>query len=183
MKTIIACVTGLLIAAGAQAQSGGYVSLSGGMSKFNEDCTGTSSCDTTGNAAALVGGYEIFKGIAIEGVYLNFGQAKASGLGVNVRIKSNAVGLGGAFRVPLGSSANLVARLGVARVQVDALGSGLGVTVTEKESTTQPYAAIGINWFFTPSAYAEAAYTSTQGSLFGDKATISAFTVGLGLRF
>ena len=183
MKQNLVFIAGLLAAMVSQAQQGGYVAVGGGMSKYNEDCSGTTNCDTTGNAFKLTGGYELFNGFAVEGVYLNFGKARARASGIDVAIKSNAVGAGGAFFARLNPSLALVARLGVARVKVSATAAGLGGTFSDSENTTKPYAGIGLTWAFVPAAYLDVGWDSTQGKLSGSKETISAFTVGVGLRF
>lgn len=183
MKKTLLLTAGLLAAMASQAQQGGYIAAGGGVSKYNDDCSGTTSCDTTGNAFRFTGGYEFGNGLAVEGIYLNFGKAKARASGVDVNIKSNAVGVGGAFIARLNPSLALVARLGVARVKVSATASALGVNVSDSENTTKPYAGIGLSWAFVPTAYLDVGWDSTQGKLGGEKETISAFTVGVGLRF
>ena len=183
MKKHFVLIAGLLAAMASQAEQGAYIAAGGGVSKYNDDCTGTSSCDTSGNAFKFTGGYELGGGFAVEGVFLNFGKSTARSGPINVTIKSTAIGAGGAFIGRLNPSLALVARLGLARVKMSGSGSGLGVSFANSETTTKPYAGLGLTWAFMPSAYLDVSGDRTQGKLLGSKGTISALTVGVGLRF
>jgi OmpA-OmpF porin, OOP family len=171
-------------AAHAADDLGPYLVIGGGQSSFNEDCTGLSNCDKTGNAFKIVGGYGFGGGLAAEVLVLNFGKASASGSGVSVELKADAVGLGGAFRAPVGADGVLGVRLGVARVKVKLEGrAGSTVLLTESESSTKAYAGLFGAYRFTPTVSAELAFDSTQGKFDGQSETIRAITIGVGIKF
>jgi len=171
-------------AAHAAEDVGPYVVIGGGQSNFNEDCTGLSNCDKSGNAFKIVGGYGFAGGLAAEVLILNFGKASASGSGVTVDLKADAVGLGGAFRAPVGADGVLGVRLGLARVKVKLEGrSGSTLLLNESESSTKAYAGLFGAYRFTPTVSAELAYDSTQGKFDGQSETIRAITIGIGIKF
>lgn len=182
MKTLFIVAAGLTLALAAQAQTpaGGYLAVGAGVSKYNDSCEGLSQCDTTGTGFKFTGGYALGNGFAVEGVYLNFGKSSASAAGLSVEVKSTAFGLGGAYTLPLSSSWDFVARLGVARVKTKGTVIGLG---SASDTGTSPYFGLALGWKMSPSTYLELGWDSTQARFEGEKESVSALTLGLGLRF
>lgn len=168
------------MAAQAQTAAGGYVGIGAGMSKYNESCEGVSNCDTTGTALKFTGGYALGNGLAIEGLYLGFGKMKGSLAGTSVEIKSTAVGIGGAYAFPMGKDSALIARLGVARVKTKGTVIGFG---SESENGTSAYFGLAATWNLSPSTYLEVAWDGTQAKFGDGKESVSALTLGVGLRF
>jgi OmpA-OmpF porin, OOP family len=174
----------LLAAAGmAQAQDTGYLMLGGGRSDFNVDCTGTSSCDTSGSAFQVVGGYRLGGGWAFEGLYANFGKTTATAGGIGVDIKATALGAGAAYIADLGSGFGATLRLGLASVEMkgNARVGGAGGSVSD--SKAQLYAGLGLSYAFSKSISTELGYLSTRGEIVGEKGNISALTLSVNFAF
>jgi len=176
--TVLGCLL-----AGGQAQAAEpavYLLGAGGSSHHNNDCTGTTNCDNTGNAFKLLGGYRFGNGVAIEATSFDFGKSKASALGINLELKAKAVGLGAAVYAELAPSWVGTLRLGVASVKMTATGSN---GYNSSESSTNAYVGLAIAYHFTPAVSAELGYDSTKGKILGESGNISAVTVGVGVKF
>lgn len=144
-----------LASASAFADAQGYVTVGVGATKVDIDCTGTSSCDDTGTAAKVVGGWEFTKDFAAEVSYNYLGQMKATftndptiGTG-DVAIKASYVGLGVAWRPTFGNNFGGLVRAGAAFVntKVDVTSSALGPG-NESHSSTHPYFGLGLTYAF-----------------------------------
>lgn len=190
MKTtlsLLALATGALFATtAAQAQqgpSGVVLGVAGGISKYNDSCAGTTSCDTTGSALRLNAGYGLGNGLVVEAVSFNFGKLKGSGGGVSAEIQATAVGGGIAYYATMSPSTALFTRLGLASVKAKATGSGFGFSFSDSESQTALYAGIGFAWNLSQNTAVELAWETTQLKYGGEKEAVSAATLGLSLRF
>lgn len=194
MKRLFCIAAGMALAASAQAQSSkpapAYLTLSGGGSSYNVDCAGTSSCDKSGSAVRLLGGYRLNSNLGVEGIYMNLGQSKASvntpGVGlINAKVKSSFFGGGVAGYLPFGTGFEAAARLGLASVDTKLSGSiGSGVVVpAASERKAKLYAGLSLSYAFSQSLAADVSWDSTNFEVIGEKATVTALTVGLSLRF
>ncbi len=133
----------LTLSAGASAQSAyGVVSL--GSSRLNVDCTGTTTCDKTGTAYKLLGGYKFSPNFAAEVGFFGFGKAKASDAIGTVELSNTAVGAGVAFHQDLSPNWNFVARVGVASVKTKILATVSGVGVARVEQAAGRAAILGV---------------------------------------
>ncbi len=63
-KQFLVATAALVAASAASAQ--GYVTLSGGPTRINLDCAGTTACDNNGTGFKLMGGYKFSKELAVE---------------------------------------------------------------------------------------------------------------------
>lgn len=175
-----------LVATAAQAQQGpaGLVlGAAAGISKFNDSCAGTTSCDTTDRALRLNLGYGFGNGLVAEAVSFNFGKLKASSGGINAELQATALGGGIAYYATLSPGSALFTRLGLASVKAKVTGSGFGVRVTDSESQTALYAGLGFAWNLNPGTAVELAWETTQVKYGGEKEAVSAATVGVSFRF
>jgi OOP family OmpA-OmpF porin len=154
-----------------------------GISKFNDSCAGTTSCDTTDRALRLNVGYGFGNGLVAEAVSFNFGKLKASASGVTAELKATALGGGIAYYATLSPNSALFTRLGLANVKAKVTGSGFGVRVTDSESHTALYAGLGFAWNLNPSTAIELAWETTRVKYGGEKEAVSAATVGVSFRF
>ena len=118
----------LTLSAGASAQAT-YGVVSVGSSRLNVDCTGTTTCDKTGTAYKLLGGYKFSPNFAAEAGFFGFGKAKASDPTVTAEIANTAFGAGVAFHQDLSADWNLVARVGLASMKTKITGTVVGVAV------------------------------------------------------
>lgn len=177
---------GTLLATGtaqAAGETGAYLLAGGGISHFNNDCTGVAKCDNTGSSTKLLGGYRFGNGLAAEVVALDFGKATGVVSGVNVEVKGKATGVGVAVYGQFGSNWVGTARLGAANVKVTGTGSLGAVTISQSESTTSTYVGFGMAYHFTPMVSAELGLDAVSGKFSGETATLRALTLSLGVKF
>jgi hypothetical protein len=189
MKHCIALAAGLLLAGAAQAQTGLYTSIGGGLSSYNLDCAGTTQCDNSGSALRAAFGWRSQSNFGVEAVYINFGKASASlnvpGSGlVSVEVKTSMLGAGAVMFLPLGSNFDLALRLGVANVEAKTGGSISNVSVDlGTDKTTNVYAGIGGSYAITSNLRVELNWDSTRFEAVGDEANVGALTAGLRFTF
>ena len=176
--TVLAC----LFSAGPSraAETAGYLLAAGGSSHQNNDCSGLSSCDNTGNAFKVVGGYRFGNGLAMEAVSYDFGKATARLQGLTLQVKAKAVGIGAAVYAELAPNWVATVRLGIASVKMKANANN---GFSASEDSTNAYAGLAIAYHFTPAVSAELGFDSTKGKLLGETGNISAVTVGVGVKF
>jgi len=159
-----------------------YASIGAGRSSIALDCEGLSGCDNSGSALRLGAGWRSASGLAAEVLLLNFGKASASvpDAGIDLSVKSRAVGVGGAYFHNFTPDLTGVARLGVARVRSRLEVPGQG---SSSQTATRPYFGLGLSWALTPALQAEVTLDLARGKLADDSFQLRAFTVGLGVRF
>jgi opacity protein-like surface antigen len=165
------------------ADTGGYLFAGAGQSRYNEDCSGVNDCETTATASRFLGGYRFSKSLAGEVLVLDFGKIGGNSGGVSVDLKATAVGAGVALLADLSPNWRGALRLGVAQVKVKANGRFGGISVSDADTSTQAYFGLGLGYAFTDTVSLEFAFDGTQGKYGGQKESISAWTVGLGVRF
>lgn len=179
----------LLVTVGmAQAQSTGYLLLGGGRSDFNADCSGTNSCDTSGSALQLIGGYRFAGGWAVEGLYANLGKTTATavvpGVGnASLEVKATALGAGGAYSADLGSGLGATVRVGLASVEMKGRARAGNAIGDISDSKAELYAGLGLSYAFSKSIGTELGYLRTQGEIAGEKGAISAITLSVSFAF
>jgi OmpA-OmpF porin, OOP family len=184
-------VASALVATGstfAADTPGGYLLIAGGTSHVSADCSGTSSCDNNGNSFKLVGGWRLGGGIAIEGVALDLGKAKASvPIGsslVQGELKSKGYGVGLAVYGDLSPTWSATARLGIASMKGTVNVSSGSLSGSDSKTSTTAYVGLGLAYRFTDTVSAELGFDSTRVKFPGDEdATVRAFTLGVGIRF
>lgn len=139
-----------LPAAAQMNMSAFYVGASVGQSKFKDSCTGLPagvSCDEKDTAWRILGGYQFSPNFAAELGYHNFGETKASGGGVDAKIKANAweaVGLG---ILPVASQFGVYGKLGLHHSEAK-LDSNVGIT--GKDTGNGWTAGGGVQWDVMP---------------------------------
>lgn len=166
-----------LLSTGAMAQA--YVSADVGAGHINLDCEGVASCDNSGTAAKITGGYTFGQGFSAELGYVNFGKAKASDSGVSGSIKVDGFTVGAAYRLPAGEAFGVNFRAGIARLKTKVSGSidGLG-SASESETHTKPYFGIGIDYAITKNFKVQAGADFSKAEFYDEKASVRALTVG-----
>ena len=177
-----------LLVACAPAFAQGYVTLSGGPTKLDSDCTGTTRCDNTGTGFKLLGGYKFTNEIAVEAGYLNFGKASATvvvpGAGsVDLAIKTAGFGGGIAVMAPIANDWLFAARLGLAQVKAKADGRVGNATVSLSDSNPQLYAGLAFGYRFNKNASIDLSFDSSRSEFEGEKANVTMFGVGLTFSF
>lgn len=168
-----------LLSSAAMAQ--GYVGIGAGASHLNGDCTGTTSCDTSGNSIKVYGGYGFGNGLSVELGYLDFGKATATVGGINGSIKTSGLLLGGAWRAAFSPDWGGSLRLGLANVKTEVNASGGGASGSASETTTQPYFGFGIDYALSKNAKVELGADFSRSEIQGSKGDVRA--IGIGVRF
>ncbi|MBL8345969.1 MAG: hypothetical protein JNN03_11045 [Rubrivivax sp.] len=180
---MIAAATLMVLATAAQAQ--GYVGAAAGVTKLNDSCAGTVTCDTTGSGFKVYGGYKFMPFLGAELVHFNFGKAKATSLvgatTVAVEIEPGGFGLGVAATTDLAANVPATARLGVASIKTKSSGSAQGVSVSSSESSTQAYFGLDIGYAFSKSLAASLSADFSRAKTSGETAAVR--LVGAGIRF
>lgn len=162
----------------------GYVSIAGGTSRVNLDCSGLSNCDKTGTAIKLVGGYSFGNGLSAEIGYLDFGKAKVASGGVTAEAKAAGPTLGLAYTAPIGTDFAAVLRAGVAGIKTKLTGSvaGLG-SASDSETNAAAYVGVGLNYAISKAVKVELGFDASRVEFDGEKGNVRAVTVGLRFDF
>jgi opacity protein-like surface antigen len=174
-------VSALLLSGGAMAQ--GYVSFAAGQSKFVDTCSGISSCDDTGTALKVVGGYSIAEVFSLELGYLNFGKAKAFAFGANAEASASAVTLGGAFKANFTPDFAVHARLGIASVKTKVTTTSSFFNSSASETKAKAYYGLGLSYAVSREVAVEAGIDASKAELQGAKNDVRAITVGARFSF
>ncbi len=185
MKTSIKSLSALLACAlmSGAALADTYVGGSVGTSHLSMDCAGTTSCDNNDTSYKLVGGYRFGNGLAAELGFHGFGTAKASVSGVDVSAKATAVTLAAVYQIDVSDTWGLVGRLGVASVKAKVSGSMGGASASVKDTNTNAYYGLGVNYKLTNELRVELAADSTKAEIDGEKATVRSYNLGLTYSF
>lgn len=167
----------------SSAMADAYVGGSLGSSHLSLDCTGTTTCDNTGSAYKFIGGYRFGNGFAGELGFHDFGKATATVSGVDLTAKATAITLAAAYQANLSDDWGLVGRLGVASVRAKISGALGGVSSSVKDTKTNAYFGLGVNYKLTSDLRVELGADSTKAEIDGDKATVRAYSLGLNYSF
>lgn len=174
-------VSALLLSGGVMAQ--GYASFAAGQSQHVDTCSGVPSCDETGTAFKVVGGYNINEVLGLEIGYLDFGKAKASGFGITAELLVSAFTVGGAFKANFTPDFAGHLRLGVASVKTKGTATDNVSRFSASETNAQPYYGFGLSYAFSKEWAVEAGADFSKAELQGGKNDVRAITVGLRASF
>ncbi len=169
----------------SSANPGGFVYGAVGRSDYNNDCTGFNECKNSGTFSKLGGGYRFAGGWALEGLALNFGKTSAvdNSTRIKVELKASGFGVGGAYFIDLAPRVTAVARLGVARMKFEGVGTVSNFRVNLSESSTKVYSGLGVAYSFTNALSGELAFDASSAKFNGESSNVNAFSAGLGFRF
>lgn len=150
-KTIITAAIFAIAAIGAaqaQALDNVYVQGNFGATKVDADCGDVDSCDTKDTGMKALIGYGLGNGFSAELGYINFGQAKASGVdegdAYKVTLKAHSVTLGAAYTYPITNEFSVIGRAGFAFNKVKGSATYAGEKASDSESKTKPYFGVGL---------------------------------------
>jgi OOP family OmpA-OmpF porin len=176
----------LLVCGAAVAQ--GYVGVSAGQAKVDIDCRGTLTCDDTGNAYKIFGGWMLTPNLGIEGAYYNQGKVRQTlndpTLGdVRAEFKGDGLGLYGVGVLPF-DRLSVFAKLGVvsSKVKVSATSSVFGSSSDSDRSTKAAW-GLGAGYEFTKNIGARLEFERMRVEFEGEKADVDLTTVGVLYRF
>lgn len=191
MKKLIASaalVAAPLLAFTGHASAQTYVTLGIGSGHLNVDCEGL-SCDKQGTAGKIVGGYTFNNGFAVEAGYFQLGRAKAServsGIAVGLDAKSTGFALGLAYQGEIAKNwtSALRAGFGSNKVRLTASAPGTPVTVSDSETSTQPYFGFGVGYAVSPTVSVGLDFDGTRIKYDGETANVRVLTAALQMRF
>ncbi len=179
----IAAAAALSLPVFAQSLS---IDVAVGQSKVDIDCAGTTRCDDSDTLARAILGYEFAPNWTAELTLAQLGKfsvaANVPPVGnVQVTGKVRSVGLGVAGVLPLNDSFAFTGRLGVASNKTSFSGSAAGISATDSETHTAPYAGIGLSYALSKTVSASLNLDRTQVEYQGDKASVT--SVGLGVKW
>lgn len=185
-KRIVVAIAAATLAGLASAQ--GYAGVGIGQSRAKLDCTGADTCDKTGAAFRLYGGYQFTPNLALEAAFFDQGKARVTGtdpeLGsIGGDFKGQGVGLWGVLAAPM-EAASFYAKLGVvsSRIKLDASSSVLG-TASAAERHTRGAWGLGASYEFAPKWVARLDYERFRARFMDEKVSVDLLTLGAHYRF
>jgi OmpA-OmpF porin, OOP family len=180
-KQVLLAAAALALSGAAAAQTYGVISV--GTSKHNIDCAGAATCDESGNAFKLLGGYKFNPNFAVEAGYMNFGKSRAADPGVSLDLTVDGFGIGGAFHQDFATNWNFVARLGLAQMKTKANATLGGSSGSDSESNAQLYGGLGIGYKLTKQLSVGASWDFSKAEIAGEKGNVNAYSLGLTFDF
>lgn len=178
--------------------SGWYAGASAGWSRYTDNCPNAIpvgvSCDDSGGAYSVFGGYQFIRYFGVELGYVDLGKAGAAtpSAGTTESVKARGLELLGVGALPIGSRFELYAKAGVYVVDVDYACSGCTSISSLSETASDFTYGIGAIVSFSKNfglrlqyqRYQDVGFDTAIGSTaIKDKGDIDAFTVGLIFRF
>jgi OmpA-OmpF porin, OOP family len=180
-KQVLLAVAALALSSVAAAQTYGVISA--GKSKHDLDCDGAATCDDSGTAFKLLGGYKFTPNFAVEGGYMSYGKTKAADTGISLNLEVDGFGIGGAFHQDFATNWNFAARLGVAQMKAKARATAGGISGSDSDSSAQPYGGLSLGYRFTKQLSLDAAWDFSRAKVAGEKVDVRALSLGLTFDF
>jgi opacity protein-like surface antigen len=177
----------VMAATGASAQSA-YLGVAGGVTRHDVDCTGTVSCDKSGSGYKAYLGYHVNPAFSVEALVYDVGTFSGSvnlpGTGlVNAAFKTTGFGLAGVVNLPLGPSAELLARLGAGSNKMKVSLTSGSLVGSDSETKTHLLWGIGMGFKLNPNLSLRAEIDGTAGTYADEKFQATLLSLGLSLRF
>jgi OOP family OmpA-OmpF porin len=194
-----------LIAAGAGTglpalaqDSGWYGGAGAGWSRYTDICPNAIpvgvSCDDSGSAYSIFGGYQFIKYLGVELGYVDLGKAGAAtpATGMSETVKGKGFELLGVATLPIGSQFEMYAKAGVYFMDVDYACSGCTSISSLSETATDLTYGLGAIVSFSKNFGLRAQYQRYQDVGFDSpigsaaikaKGDVDVFTLGLLFRF
>jgi OOP family OmpA-OmpF porin len=154
-------VAGLLLSTGpapafAQDDAGFYVGGGIGQSELKDACDGdgltVTDCDDTDTAWKLFAGYSFNKYFAVEGGYIDFGEASLTGTELGIPFSATAEAWGitahAVGALPIWEGFSIIGRAGAVFWNVDTEVSALGLTASEDDDGISLAVGAGVQWMF-----------------------------------
>lgn len=195
-KSLLAIAAGVALAGVTAASAQGYAGAGAGPARIDIDCTGATSCDKSSTGYKLYGGYQFGGGLAVEGVYFNWGKAKASAtetivngegpttVNGQLKVKADGIGIGVAYFFPLSPAWVPVVRAGIVRNSANTTASIDSMSASDTFRNTTGYLGFGVGYKFTPNltATGELDFSKIKYAP-SEKADTRLFSVGLRYNF
>ena len=201
-----AVLAGAALSASAQlVEPRGYIGANYGVSRYDVDGCGSGfSCDESGKAWRVHAGYQFYPWLAIEGAYLNFGEAEVPGVLLNPPagttslptpsdLRTSAFVLSAVGRIPIGPAA-LFAKVGYgavtakfsgnSRVQNNTTGAITFFNSVARESEGKFVYGLGASVDFAAAWRARFDWDRTKAKdNINPGYDIDMYTLGIGYRF
>jgi OmpA-OmpF porin, OOP family len=163
-----------------------YVGGSAGTTEANLNCAGTLGCNNDGTGGKLFAGYSFGNGLALEGVYQNFGEAKSTlddaGTAVDVVLGATSVGFGLAIGGAASDDWSFIVRVGMARNKVKSrIGAAPGPS--DGRQSTQVYSGASIGYRVTRKASIDLAFDGSRVETSTGAYNVRAVGLGVTLSF
>ncbi len=194
-KMLLSVAAGLSLLAASSAQAQAYVGANGGWSRVSVDCADTTTCDKNSTGYKAYGGYRFGNNFAIEGLYIDWGNANAQNAGsdpkamdpVSATLDVSGWGLGVAYFLPITPQLDGVARLGAINSRGKLSGSDGSTSVSSTEDSIEAYFGFGLAYKVTPN-FAVTAEGDFSRVKFGgqgdyDNANVQLWSFGLRYSF
>jgi OOP family OmpA-OmpF porin len=199
MKHTVTAALLAMAAFGASAQ--GYLGASAGASEFNVDCTGATTCSTSGSGMRAYAGYLFNRYWGVELGYISLGEQKSSGMAygyaagsyyyaptfVSYTLTADGWTAAVVGRLPFNPTFAGVGRVGLAKIstKIDRVSNGYGATYSAN-SDLYPYAGLGLEVTFYKGLKGTASIDMTQfgfGGGRGEKGNVALMSLGLQYGF
>lgn len=181
-KQFFVLIGALTLSMAASAQQM-YGTVGFGQSNTNVDCEGTTTCDRSGTAFKLMGGYKFAPNMAAELGYMSFGKAKAADAFDSGTISNSGFGGGIAFSGDLSPNWNATARLGLLMMKTKLTING----ESDSDSNAQLYAGLGLGYKVTKDVSIDGYIDLSNGKYekdgFSSKGNLRAIGVGVTFGF
>jgi OOP family OmpA-OmpF porin len=177
----IAVIAALILSSAALAQ--GYVGAAVGATKFDVDCSGTTTCDDTDTGGKLFGGFKFTPNWGAELSYFDFGKAKATLGPDSSELKATAFGAGFSFSGTFAPGWTGVARLGAARVKSKVSATVGGLATSDSENHTKAYYGFGVGYMVMPNLSIDAAADFTKWKFDTDSDNLRLLSLGVTYSF
>lgn len=189
MKFLLAAMFAVFASTVAAQDRPFYAGAQIGQSKAESTCDGVSgagvSCNDTGTAGKVFGGYRFHPNFAAELAYTDLGEAKATGPAGTITASSNAFDLSLVGTLPVWQRLSAYARLGVYRAKTEVNVNTVTVRRTDRETNTGMTYGIGASYDITKRVALRAEwqkYNEVGGSSTGED-DITVLSVGALFRF
>ncbi len=174
-------------ASSASAQEA-YVGVSGGISNWSVDCSGTTACDKSDSSFKLFGGYNINPNFAVEGAYVSLGKWTATGPdpdfgNLSVENKGSGFELTGVFKAPFSNEFTGFAKLGASFMKGETSVSTGGQTASQSENNTNLVAGLGLTYAFSKEVSIRGEWETRKVKSPVDSGNVNNFTVGAQFNF
>lgn len=184
-KTLVSSIlalTALLSGAHVSAQNlqmSSYLGASGGVSNWNIDCAGATSCKKNPGSLRVFGGVNVMPNVAVELTYAALGTAKASATGADVNMKGSSFDLSGVYKFGAPTSAfGAFVKGGLAYTNAKATAT---VGTTSGADTKKAWGLLlgaGVTYAVTESFALRAEIDTQNLKVPGSSGNVTSFTVG-----
>lgn len=212
-KLLIPLTAGLALLAASAVHAQGYLGASAGRTQIDANCSEVvdlgGRCDNSATGGKLYGGYRYSSGLALEGIYFDWGKATAEytetvltrgRMGplevspivegdVKGKLRATGFGLGVAYFMPFATDWSGVARVGMAsnrgKLTATVTSEGLTGSDSSSESAWFPYFGVGVGYQLTPNLTltAEADFSRVKYGADGEYEKDGVRLVSIGLRY